>query len=215
MTLQREFGKPPRVAVWLTILFTSTGETESMLGDLLEEFSQLAAQSGATFARRWYWRQTVRTIASLIGAGFRSAPWTVLAIVLAGFLLRWYVSQLSNPRVERGIQAVLDRWLPYGSHPQGYLSVLTHGLLIERVIVNFSLGCAVAFAARGWEMTTTIALGFVGDVLAVVAIPSMFRFASRTGDYDILWTLPWSLVFSVAIIVGGATVRMRRSAKPS
>jgi hypothetical protein len=37
------------------------------LGDLLEEYSYLAPKSGVTFARRWYRRQTVKTIAHLFG----------------------------------------------------------------------------------------------------------------------------------------------------
>ena len=65
MTSKADFVQPPRIAVWLVNLFTPAKETESIPGDLLEEFSQLASKSGVTVARSWYWRQTAKTIAHL------------------------------------------------------------------------------------------------------------------------------------------------------
>jgi hypothetical protein len=53
MTFQAEFVQPPRIAVWLVNLFTPAEEAESILGDLLEEFSHLASKSGVAFARSW------------------------------------------------------------------------------------------------------------------------------------------------------------------
>jgi hypothetical protein len=69
------FVQPPRFAVWLVNLFTPYEQAESIPGDLLEEFSELALKSDGAFARRWYWRQSVKTIGHLIGCGFRSVPW--------------------------------------------------------------------------------------------------------------------------------------------
>ena len=67
---------PPWVASWLVDLFTPIGQTETIQGDLLEEFSEVASKSGVASARRWYWRQSVKSVAHLIGTGFRAAPWT-------------------------------------------------------------------------------------------------------------------------------------------
>ena len=47
------FVQPPRFAVWLVNLFTPCEQSDSILGDLLEEFSGLASKSGMAFARRW------------------------------------------------------------------------------------------------------------------------------------------------------------------
>ena len=46
MMPQRYFFQPPCVAVWLVNLFTPAKEAESILGDLLEEFSQLDIEIG-------------------------------------------------------------------------------------------------------------------------------------------------------------------------
>jgi len=58
MTTHDDMVQPPRTATWLVVMFASE-EKDSLEGDLLEEFSDLAARSGAAVARRWYWRQTL------------------------------------------------------------------------------------------------------------------------------------------------------------
>jgi hypothetical protein len=66
-------------------------------GDLLEEFSQLASKSGIAFARSWYWRQTLKSLVHLAGAGFRNTPWSTFAIVMGGdFDLRQEVQNLKG-----------------------------------------------------------------------------------------------------------------------
>jgi hypothetical protein len=54
--------RPPRLAAWLVNLFASVEDAESILGDLHEEFSDIVSKSGVVPARRWYWRQSVKTI---------------------------------------------------------------------------------------------------------------------------------------------------------
>ena len=85
MMSQAYLGQPPRLAVWFINLFTAHESAESIFGDLLEEYSYLASKSGVTFARRWYRRQTVKTIAHLFGSGYRAAPWSTTAAAVGGF----------------------------------------------------------------------------------------------------------------------------------
>jgi hypothetical protein len=56
-----------------------------LLGDLMEEYSYLASKSGIAVARRWYWRQTTKTVAHLAATGFHAAPWSTTAVVVVGF----------------------------------------------------------------------------------------------------------------------------------
>ena len=93
MTAQANIVQPPRLATWLVNLFISA-EGESIVGDLFEEFCLLASRSGVAFARRWYWRQAVKSIGHLIVAGFRGAPTSITAIVIAGFFLHGFVFRL-------------------------------------------------------------------------------------------------------------------------
>src|SRR6266852_3876745 len=140
MTTPAYFVQPPRIAAWLVNLFTSAEEAESILGDLLEEFSQLKSKSGVVFARRWYWRQTVKTIAHLAGTGFRVAPWATTAAVVGGFLLLRFVSGLPEP----AIFAVLRRYHVFEHHFNAYIFFATDGIAIGHVIVSMFVGCIVA-----------------------------------------------------------------------
>jgi hypothetical protein len=216
MTPHADWVQPPRAAVWLVTLFTPAEQAESILGDLLEEFSGLASKSGLVFARRWYWRQTVKTIAHLAASGCGSAPWSTTAAVVAGFLLMRFGLALSG----QAIEAVLDRYGVYQyladlgrEQPSldvaAYVFWITRGMLIGRVLVAALVGGIVAVAAKRSEMAATMALALFMSALNVVG--ALANLAS-TGDYGFLSTLPWSFACSIAIVVGGAIVRTRRSA---
>jgi len=55
--------RPPRLAEWLVRRSTPDAERAAQLGDLEEEFRDRLATDGRG-ARRWYWRQTVRSVPS-------------------------------------------------------------------------------------------------------------------------------------------------------
>jgi len=204
MTSQAYFIQPPRMATWLVNLFTPAEEGESILGDLLEEFSYLASKSGVAFARRWYWRQAVKTIAYLAGTGFRVAPWSTTAVVVGGFLLLRFVSGLP----ERAIFAVLERYQVFDHHFDAYVFLATHGIATGHVIASMFVGCVVALAAKGREMVATMMLSLVLGALCGVAILASVAW----GRPLFVGSLPWQFADWVAIVVGGAIIRMRRSA---
>jgi hypothetical protein len=193
---------PPRIATWLVNLFATGEEAESILGDLLEEYSQLASKSGAAVARSWYWRQAVKTIALLGGNGFRSAPWSTAAAAIGGFVLHRFVSGLPD----KILSAVTDRYLAFWStHFNAYIWML-NGMPIEHLIGSMFVGVVVALAAKGREMiaTMTLALVFFTLIGAAVVWVAMHR------QMDVAWML-WSCADPVAIVVGGAIVRTQRS----
>jgi len=202
MTSQPDFARPPRIATWLVNLFAPTDE-ESILGDLLEEYSDLASKSGVPFARRWYWRQTVKTIAHLVGVGFRGAPWSTTAAVFAGFLLHRFVSGLPD----KFLSAITDRYLAFWStHFNAYIWMLK-GMLIEHLIGSMFVGCVVALAVKGREMIATMTLALVLCTL----IGTAWVWVAMHGPLDVGWML-WTCSDPFAIGVGGAIVRTRISA---
>jgi hypothetical protein len=202
MTSQADFVRPPRIATWLVKLFASA-EEESILGDLLEEYSDLALKSGVAFAQRWYWRQAVKTIAHLGGTGFRGAPWSTTAAVIGGFVLHRFVSGLPD----KILSAVTDRYLAFWStHFRAYIWML-NGMLIEHLIGSMFVGCVVALVAKGREMIATMTLALVFCTLIGAAV--VWVAAHRA--MDVAWML-CSCADPVAIVVGGAIVRTRRSA---
>jgi hypothetical protein len=204
MTSQAYFLQPPRIAVWLVNLFTPAEEAESIPGDLLEEYSHLASKSGVAFARRWYWRQTVKTIAHLVGIGFRIAPWSTAAAVVGGFLLLRFGSGLP----EKAIFAGLHRYRVFENHFNAYVFFATDGIAIGHVIASMFVGCVVALAAKGREIVATMTLGLV--LCAMTGAASLVLVARGHGL--ILWMLPWYFADWFAIVIGGVIVRESRSA---
>ena len=198
---------PPRIATRLLNLFATGMEAESILGDLLEEFSHLASKSGVVSARRWYWRQTMKTIAHLIGIGFRAAPWATAAAVAGGFLLTRLVSGLS----ERAVFAVLERYSVFDHHFGAYIFFATYGIAIGHVIASLFVGCMVALVARSREMVAAIALALAFFTMTAAALPVWIA----TGHIPIPSMLAWNFASWLAIVIGGAIVRMRRSATTS
>lgn len=207
MTSQAYFLQPPRIATWLVNVFAPAEEAASILGDLLEEYSRLASESGVGVARNWYWRQAVKSIVHLAGCGFRAAPWSSMASVVGGFLLLRFVSGLP----ERAIFAVLQRYQVFDHHFSTYVFFATDGVAIGHVIASMFVGCIVAVAAKGREMFATLTLSLVLGVLGGVAI----LVAVSWGRPLFLGMLPWYFADWFAIVIGGAIVRTRRSAATS
>jgi hypothetical protein len=206
MTSQADLVQPPRIATWLVNLFASPEEAESILGDLLEEFTELATKSGVACARKWYWRQTAKTIVHLAGTGFRGAPWSTSAVVVGGFLLHGFVSGFPD----KVLSAVTDRYLAYWSaHFKTYMFVASDGMLIAHIMLSMFIGCLVALTAKGREMVAAMTLSLIlCTMTGVVYVASV---AHLLPAEDTLWWMLAQLAGPFAIVVGGAIVRSRRS----
>jgi hypothetical protein len=183
MTPQSGFVPPPRMATWLLTLFTSSEADEGIAGDLLEEFKQLASKSGVAFARSWYWRQTVKSLVHLAGAGFRSAPWSTAAVVIGGFLLMRFASGLP----EQAIAAAVNRTYFYEHHFGAYMFWMTDGIDLGHIVLAGLVGSIVALAVRGREMIAAMTLASVGCVMTAAAL---VVWISRGQDM-VLWRLFW------------------------
>ena len=132
----------------------------------------------------------------------------IAAVVTGAFLLRWYISVLSNPAIHRAIDAALSSYRVDEHDPHAYIFWLTSSMLAARLILNVLVGGLVAVAAKGREMTATMTLGLVSMVLAIY---STLLTVAKDGDHGVVWTLPHTFAFSMAIVAAGATVRMYRS----
>jgi hypothetical protein len=206
MTSQPRSPHPPAIAFWLISMFALGEEGESILGDLHEEFSLLAARSGEPSARNWYWRQTIKTLPRLANFAFRSAPWITLAAVVGGLLLR----KLVAPLVGSATFAVLFKYEAFFEHHfRAYLFFASTGLDIEHLITFLLIGFIVAFAVRGREIIATAMLAMIFAAMAVIG--STYA-AIRSGDGALLWRLTWYFADSAALVVAAAIVRMHRLA---
>ncbi len=204
MRIESKSVGPPSFALWLVTLFSSADETETIVGDLLEEFSELASKLGVAFARRWFWRQSVGTITDVAVAGFRSAPFTMIGAVVGGSLLTG-LFRFFQP----AMTTVLDRLHLYENHPGAYIFFLSYGMLVGRIALYALIGIVVAVIAKGKEITATLVLSFIGTALTAAG----FLFMMARNVHFWWGMIPWSFASQLAIVIGGAIVRMGRSVR--
>jgi hypothetical protein len=203
MMSKADFVRPPSVAAWLVNLFTPAKESESIAGDLIEEFSHLASKSGVSAAGRWYWRQTGKTIAHLFAAGFRTAPWSTAATVVAGFFLHRLLQRLPGAVLSKATDRYLMFW---SAHFQADLWLL-NGMGMAHLLLSLLVGCTVALVAKGREMVAAVTLALIFFPMTGAALVSVAVRGHVAGE----WML-WSCADPVAIMVGGLIVRTLRSA---
>jgi hypothetical protein len=205
MTSQPHSVEPPPIAVWLTRLFTLADKAESILGDLLEEFSLLASKSGVSTARNWYWRQTIKTVPRLAGFAFRTAPWTIVTAVVGGLVLRFLVGRL----VGYVTFPVIHRYGVFFAEHH-FTDYLFYNV---ELLIRFQLiGLIVALVARQREMITTATVALI--FAASVVVGSAYG-AIRYGTDPIFWRLTCYLADLFVIVVVGAIVRTHRLAPKS
>ncbi len=207
MTSQLDFQspQPPRIAGWLLALFTPAEAAESIIGDLVEEFSGLVVTSGLAVARSWYWRQTRKTIMHGGGAAVRAAPWSMLVIVIGGFWLTGWATRSS----QHALRMFLDAHRVYEWHPSAYLFWLTFPLKMGRLILCIAIGALVALAAKGSEMVAVVVLALVQIALFLAGTLALIV-GGRDWLHWFLVMLLWNGLSVIATIVGGAIVRTRR-----
>ena len=204
MTSPSFFLQPPRLAVWIVNLFTVPDNAEAITGDLLEEFSQIAHQAGVVFARRWYWRQSLKTIVHLIYTAYRTAPWWTSAGVVGGFLAHRLLWRLVEPT----IFAFLDRYQIPEYHFNVYVFFASTGLDIGYLIVFLFEGCITAIVAKEREMAAATTLSLIYAALCGAAVVSWV-----VQGHWALSRLTWDFADTFAILIGGAIVRTQRSAQ--
>ena len=81
------------------------------------------------------------------------------------------------------------------------------GVAIGHVIALLFVGCMVGLAAKGREMVATTTLALILCAMIVAALV----WISTHQPVDVAWML-WSCADPLAIVIGGAIVRTRRSA---
>src|SRR5438094_8774932 len=100
---------PPHLALSLLKVLIPTDQYDAAVGDLLEEFSDRAKVSELMTARRWFWRQTWRTIGHFLLGQFRETPVVTAATIVSALLLLYYATVPAN----LAIKAILGSYNPY------------------------------------------------------------------------------------------------------
>ena len=197
--------QPPRMAVWLLLLFTPAEQTESILGDLLEEFSTLVMTWGIGFARRWYWRQTLNTIQHACVGVLRAAPFLMLVTVVAGLWSIGFATTFS----QHATRIFLDSHGIYQSHPDAYLFWTKFPLHLGRVIICALVGCVAALAAKRREMQVVTVLSVSQMAMFFVAVVTVIARGEAWFQWFVVM-FKWNSLCAIGTIVGGVIVKICR-----
>jgi len=213
-------SRPPRLAVWLVELFVADEQAPSVLGDLLEEFSDVAAKSSVADARRWYWRQTLPTILHLLKSGFWAAPWFMAGVVTGGIVLvelGWWFMGWSTSKGFNYLNHSVFPHLQPRSRLEVFLvvSLVNSGMHLYRFTVSVLIGCTVALLSKKRDMSATLAVSLV------CSIPASIRFLLwLRGNYETTGLGAYYLILAYyflglfALVAGGAIVRSHRLRSP-
>lgn len=210
MTSQPGSMAPPRVAEWILTLFATGKEGEPISGDLYEEFSMVAVQSGLRSARAWYRRQVFLTAVHLTWAAFRTAPLSMFALAAGSFWFLGFATRFSS----HAMQAFLDAHRYYDLHPDAYLFWLKFPFETGRVILCVLIGGSMALLAKHREMAAVIGLVLLQSVLFSIGAITL----AVTGRDWVQWFVAmalWNGLCGVSMLAGGALVRIRRSRSES
>jgi len=183
---------PSCVAAWLVSLFALQNDAEPILGDLAEEFSAIESGSGTCAARRWYWRQSLRSAARLFWMAFRSAPWLIACTTLAGLLILWYSRNLPT----RLVCAVIDRDSSfYMNHFSIWQFTLNYGIPAVGMIVAVLVGCLIAIVASGREIVATATFGMFELVGAPILMWALFVATQAFFGHHLMFSEPSSAAY--------------------
>jgi len=195
---------PPRLAAWLLGLFASGEEHEHILGDLSEEYLERALRASRASARRWYWRQIVKSVPHLAGRSFRTAPVITILAVAAGFAFR----RLIAPQIGPALFAFIERTQLPEHHFGAYRFLASTGIDIAHLFVFLMAGVLVAVIARRHAMAPAMVLSLIYAGMTVFATCFV---VAKFHDLGSVMRLKWYFSDDFAIVFGAALVRTIRS----
>ncbi len=164
--------RPPRIASCLIGMFAPQQQAEAIDGDLLEEFSEIKISRGAPAARRWYWKQSLKTSVHLFCVGLRSAPGLIACTTIGAFFFLWATQWLPVHLVF----GILERYSNFfDAHFRFWWFCVHYGGAIVGWTVAVLLGCLIGLLAKGKEVVATATFGVFRIVGAPFLTILLFR----------------------------------------
>jgi hypothetical protein len=184
--------------------FAAPDQREAILGDLQEEFSATAAQTGIGPARLWFWRQVARTLVHLIAASVRQSSARFWLSVAGGFLIWWNVPMIIGEAVRR----IHNRWQVY-AYIDAYSFWLIYAVLVQDLFAPLLVGSLLAMSNKGRECVAS-----VGLAATVFAWTGGWLLVAPNPSYRHLWVqeLLRALLTGLSLFIGGWIIRNVRSA---
>jgi|SRR5215470_1909592 len=208
-------SRPPRLATWLIELFVSDEQSPSVLGDLVEEYSEAAAKSTIAHARRWYWRQALPTVLHLLRSEFQASPWLMVGVVTGGVVLGKLGHLFINWSFWNGFNSFNQYVFPFDTVNSRLATFLINsGILVYSLAVSLLIGCTVALLSKRREMPATLALSLACSIPVLTRFLPSFQRNYETFRHSGFLLQTWVLLYFFgglfALVAGGAIVKSHR-----
>ena len=199
--------EPPKLALRLLNLFVPASESESIPGDLTEEFQVIASKKSARRANRWFRAQVVWSISALAWMDTRTAPRRTARAVLAGLLVLGIGAAALLALFRETVVYLLGRYGFFGNPPV-FVNFALAGILIL-VSVLFCAGAAYVSArlAKGSGLAAVLALGLALTVLCAIWTGIAFFLGSEPLP---AWQLAMVPLISWPAMLAGGYLRARQ-----
>jgi hypothetical protein len=141
---------PPRLATWLLGVFLPATERETIPGDLAEEFAFIVQGDGNARANRWYWRQTVTSVAPMLRSNIRRGGWlkTAGSVVVAYIVVALLV--VAGDLASRRLMAPGELPFTRVSLLIAFPVMMLGGYLAERMRPRAARALAILFTLMGF-----------------------------------------------------------------
>jgi hypothetical protein len=212
---QKRTVHPPQIAAWLVGLFIVEEQTDTQEQNHNEALSDSASTWGAGPARRWYRKQSAKTIAGHVARGFRTAPLLIVGVAFSGAFLLYLGT--GSGYIEETILRLLAFFnhhvTPYHDSKGAavYLGRLEDAVLFGILLESLIVGCLVAAVAKRREMIATMSLSFISLLMTVTIYWEAI--AAHHVDPSVFPKIMIDqLGASLVIVIAGIIVRELRSA---
>lgn len=189
---------PRTVEMILDGLLGNSSMKDALLGDLRQEWSERASESGERAANGWYRVQALRTVPHLLLQWWRETPWHALLGAALAILVVRMLTMIFGMML-----LILVAWP---------LSRLGLGLAFTTILGSVGTSLAAfaggALIARAFRQTPVPAVIWL-FMLTVITTFSLGR--ADTQGVVAPWYLITDKVFSVAAVLFGAALAMRRN----
>jgi hypothetical protein len=155
-------------------------------------------------ARRWYWRQSARTVLHLFEAQLRIAPWQSFAIFMAGLLLMW----IANMPLLGGY---LEHWPGNWPDPLrlAWMACVPMLPLADLIFPPMLIAWAIVRMSKKREMVVAMMLSVAIAAVRLMAVFLYRRVAGIPPAWSPFWLAdPIGVVACpIAILAGGMIAR--------
>ena len=199
--------EPPKLALRLLNLFVPASESESIPGDLTEEFQVIASKKSARRANRWFWAQVVWSIGVLAWMDTRTAPRRTARAALAGLLVLGIGAAALLALFRETVVYLLGRYGFFGDPPFIVNFVLAGILVLVSVLCCGGAAYVSARLAKGSGVAAILALGLLLTVPCAIWTRVAFLPDSEPMPG---WQMAAVLVILWPSLIAGGYVRARQ-----